>query len=88
MKFKLSLTGHFYKENEIKKYEELGFTFAELDGTFLGNTHSLIDTNENLESIYPEIEISSLEELEKFTKDYGEIILYNNTIEIYNDYRE
>ena len=34
------------------------------------------------------IDINSLEELLNFTVKYGEIIIYNETLEIYDDYRE
>jgi hypothetical protein len=88
MKFKLSLTGNFYKENEIKKYEELGFEFEKLDGVFLGDTHKLIDLDENGEWLVSEIEINTIDELIKFVEKYGKIIFWNDKIEIYNDYRE
>lgn len=35
-----------------------------------------------------EIEINTLEELVRFTREYGEIVLDENYIEIYDDYRE
>jgi hypothetical protein len=35
-----------------------------------------------------EIEVSSLEELVNMTKEYGKIIINENTLEIYDDYRE
>ena len=77
MKFTLSTSGHFYPQaDRRKKLEKIGFTFKPSDYKDFTIEGS------------PEIEINSLEELIEFTDRFGEIIVSNSSIEIYNDYRE
>ena len=79
MKFTLTTTGDFYTdEDQIEKLKGLGFEFTQ---------DSLLNIFEIKEGS-KEIEINSLEDLVKFTENYGEIILNENEIEIYDDYRE
>ncbi|WP_114752280.1 hypothetical protein [Pleomorphovibrio marinus] len=77
MKFKLQTTGDFYpKDEERKKLEPLGFKFIPSD----------------YERFYiegePEIEINSLEDLIEFSNKFGELIISDGYIEIYDNYRE
>ena len=77
MKFTLSTSGHFYPQADRRKeLEEIGFTFKPSD--YKGFT---IEGS-------PEIEINSLEELIQFANKFGEIIVGDGSIEIYDDYRE
>lgn len=77
MKFTLSTSGHFYPQADRRKeLEEIGFTFN--PSNYKGFT---IEGS-------PEIEINSLEELIQFANKFGEIIVGDGSIEIYNDYRE
>lgn len=79
MKFTLTTTGYFYTdEDQIEKLKGLGFEFTQ---------DALLNIFEIKEGS-KEIEINSLEDLVKFTENYGEIILNENEIEIYDDYRE
>ena len=77
MKFRLSTSGYFYpKADRRKKLEEIGFSFKPSDYkgfTIAGS---------------PEIKMDSLEELIKFSDKFGEIIVSNGSIEIYDDCRE
>jgi hypothetical protein len=79
MKFKIDTSGFFYSVEEAKKLEDLGFTFEKYEyrGHQFHKTSKLI-----------EIEINSLDELLKFVKEYGPIILKEDEIEIYDNYRE
>lgn len=77
MKFTLSTSGHFYPQADRRKeLEEIGFTFKPSDYKDFTIEGS------------PEIEINSLEELIQFADKFGEIILRDYSIEIYDDYRE
>lgn len=77
MKFKLSTSGNFYPQaDRRKKLEEIGFTFKQSDYKYFTIEGS------------PEIEINSLEDLIQFADKFGEIIVGNESIEIYDDYRE
>jgi len=77
MKFTLSTSGHFYPQADRRKeLEEIGFTFNPSDYKDFTIEGS------------PEIEINSLEELIQFANKFGEIIVGDGSIEIYNDYRE
>jgi hypothetical protein len=77
MEFTLSTSGHFYSQADRRKeLEEIGFTFKPSDYKDFTIEGS------------PTIEINSLEELIQFADKFGEIIVGNGSIEIYNDYRE
>lgn len=73
MKFNLSTSGWSYSEqDEISRLEKLGFTFG--PRKYIAGE--------------PTIEINTLDELMEFVKEYGQIVLDIDTIEIYDDYRE
>jgi hypothetical protein len=78
MKFKLSTSGRFYHGDEYQKeLESLGFKFTPNDyKPFYKLDHE------------PEIEINTLEELIAFRERFGELILTDGEIEIYDNYRE
>lgn len=86
MKFKLRMTtDSFGKYSEgYNQALELGFTFERKEHMLPSqrNTYYLELQGE------PTVEINTIEELVDFTEKYGEIIVYKDTIEIYNDYRE
>jgi len=76
MKFNLCTSGYFYDDAEKRKeLEALGFVFENIKETW----HIVKTTT---------IEINSLEELLAFTEKWGDIVLNNDTIEIYDYYRE
>ena len=67
MKYNLYTLKNFYSsKGEIEKLKELGFTFVKADDDFL------------IEGT-PEIEISSLMELQELIKDWGEISISSTT---------
>jgi carbamate kinase len=82
MKIRIDTTGTFYKEDEKEKLERLGFEF---------NRSSRLGWRK-IPTINPIIEISTIDELLEFVKEWGHIILdregNNLTIEIYDYYRE
>ena len=82
MKFRLETSGIYYSESEKNKLEKLGFHFAEADKRNLSTAYRI--------KSYPkvEIEINSLEELMILVKEFGEIIISENELEIYDNYRE
>jgi hypothetical protein len=83
MKFTVKTSGYFYNnDDEMERLKKLGFTFK---NTAIGIREH---TNYVKEQYEVEIEVSSLEELVNMTKEYGRIIIDENTLEIYDDYRE
>ena len=77
MKFELSTSKHFYPDkNERIELSKLGFTFRPSEYKEYAIEGTL------------EIEINSLEELIEFSKEFGELIIEDKSIEIYNGYRE
>jgi len=79
MKFKLRTSGNFYSPKDIEPLEALGFKFEDT---------SLVDKKTKYKIEDAEVEINSLEQLMEFVSKYGEIVLSNDAIEIYDDYRE
>lgn len=77
MKFNLTTSSKFYRENDKEKLESIGFKFE--DSSIMGEWYRTNDSS---------IEISSLEELIDFCKEWGNIVFDENQIEIYDDYRE
>jgi hypothetical protein len=79
MKYKLTTSGCFYRdESKRKKLEKLGFSFEE-------TSHGMKIKRDDNDVV---IEISTLEELHKFIRKYGDIVMGEDSIEIYDDYRE
>lgn len=77
MKFKVTTSGYFYpEETRRKKLEKIGFIFKPSDYKKFKISGD------------PIIEIKDLNELIKFTNKFGEIIISDGIIEIYDDYRE
>lgn len=80
MKFKVTTSGAFYTEAQAEKLKKLGFTFGVNEYDTRGRPYM---TGCNVE-----VEISTLEELIAFSDEWGEIIVSDGEIEIYDDYRE
>jgi hypothetical protein len=84
MKFKLRTTKDYYypdkhgNKNYIEKLKSIGFKFEIYE--YIGKKCLKIKDIEEIEL--------DLEELVNLTKEFGEIIIENNTLEIYNSYRE
>ncbi len=79
MRFKISTIGAFYNKNEATKLKTLGFQFE--TGEFIyGKSYHKIQSPDSW------LEIHTLEELTRFIKEYGTIIIDEDTIEIYDDY--
>lgn len=78
MRFELSTAGNFYSNaSEIEKLKKLGFKFEWLE-----------EYNKYAISNYPEIHISTMDELMDFIKEYGRIIIDEGVIKIYDNYLE
>jgi len=80
MKFDVTTSGYFYSDIEsMGRLSILGFKFKK-------------HQQYGWEIVSPEegivVEINTLEDLMKFVSEHGEIILGEDFIEIYNDYRE
>lgn len=85
MKFTVRTTGAFYTPDEAAKLEKLGFQFSDRGETFWENEPKTRYNNCN----HVEVEINTLEELLAFADEWGEVIISDdNTLEIYDDYRE
>lgn len=77
MKFTLETTGYFYSAEKAEKLKKLGFTFRDSHyGQFA----------KCLESV--DIEIDTLDDLVAFAREWGDVIINEGKIEIYDDYRE
>jgi len=83
MIFKLSQLYYWVDKEEKEQLEKLGFKFKKTGKKYRSHGEFEVGSNENLT-----IEISTLEELVSFVKKYGKIVLYEDEIEIYNNYRE
>ena len=76
MKFTLSTTGYFYPNQEDRfKLEKIGFAFRHSE-------YGVCKTDTK-----PEIEFSTLEDLIRFGNEFGEIIVTDGSIEIFDDHR-
>ena len=80
MKFDLSTVGYFYTVEDAKKLEELGFQFDN-NGYDKRLCKRIIPNS-------VELNISSLEELLEFSDKWGELIISDGNIMIYDDYCE
>ena len=80
MKFKVTTSGSFYTKDEAEKLKSLGFTFGVNEYDEMRRPYLTGD--------YDEVEISTLEELISFSNYWGDIIVSDGKIEIYDDYRE
>ena len=76
MKFKLKTTRVAYRENQIDDLKSIGFQFERR------NDDDFRIVND------PEIEFNSVEEIVEFSKDWGELIIDEDVLEIYDDWRE
>ena len=85
MRFRLTQNKFWMGDEEKEKLEKLGFKFKEELNEDYRKRNEKWKCDNNVE---PVIGISSLEDLMKLVKDYGVIVLSENGIEIYNDYRE
>jgi len=82
MKFRLTTTGNLYWAEEAKKLEKLGFEFREGESAWEGKI-VFYKKESNLT-----VEINNLDELLAFQKEWGDLILSENKIQIYDDYAE
>ena len=84
MRFRLTQDKFWMGDEEKERLEELGFKFKEeLNEDYRKNGKWKCDSN-----VEPGIEINSLDDLMKLVEKMGDIILSEDRIEIYNNYRE
>lgn len=92
MKFQLRTTGSTYEDGRYKKQlEKLGFKFKPHDDEYNKLYQQLHKSKK--QQFYmgyseTEIEINTLEDLLQFVRKFGQIVLDEDSIEIYDDYRE
>ena len=80
MKYTVSTTDWCYTKAQIKDLEALGFTFNLIEDESLRACYSI--QGEGV------VSLNTLEDLEGFISRWGEIVLNNFHIEIYDNYRE
>lgn len=80
MIFKLTTSGHYYNEPEMRELEKLGFTFKRAPSDAYRPWVRDVGV--------ATVSFSTLEELMLFQQQVGAIILDGDEIEIYDDYRE
>jgi len=76
MKFELDKATGSNTDLEKEKYEKLGFKYSKYGEYWYNNFPG------------PTIEISTLEELMEFVREYGKIVLKEGKITIYDTYLE
>lgn len=81
MEFKLKTAGYFYSDEDAEKYRKLGFKFSVYKDAFNPNRKNVIDGD-------PTISFSSLEELMSFIEEWGDVVVSNGEIRIYDNYLE
>ena len=84
MTFNLTTTGSFYSTKQKERLEQLGFEF-ELEPNDKNFIH-LGDWHKTEKSC--SITMHSLEDLLEFQKEWGDLILTEDTIQLYDDYNE
>lgn len=80
MKFKVTTAGSFYSEQQAEKLRKLGFEFGINDYDMQRRPFK---TGGDVE-----VEFKTLDELIDFSNEWGELIVSDGHIEIYDDYRE
>jgi len=83
MTFALTTSGYFYTKDQADALSELGFKFTPYPEHYKGRDMMRKDGPDEVT-----IEIKTLEELMAFTQKWGECVVGNGHIEIYDDYRE
>lgn len=84
MKFKLNTTGTFYSSEEATKLRVLGFKFRTTKEVYGAGAFTPQEFYKDHQDV--EVEISTLEDLLKFISSWGECIIDDNSITIYDDY--
>lgn len=83
MQFKVTTSGVYYAPEQATKLGSLGFRFEP------GTPEWYPEKNQRKIGYDPVlVEIDSLEALISFSSTWGQVIVSNDTIEIYDDYRE
>ena len=83
MRLKLDTASYYVDEEKKKLYEELGFRYIPYEPGKLGGTFETPMWTKD-HKIETTIELSTLEELLKFIKRYGEIVMDEDEITIYD----
>ncbi len=83
MKFKLTTTSFYYRKRDVNKLKKYGFAFE-----FIGKNEKYFVKTPWKRVNNPSIEIATLEDMTRFQRKVGAIILNGDEIEIYDDYRE
>ena len=78
MRFKLTTSGFIYNKDKAQKLKLLGFSFE----YYNENMMYMIKKDD------VDVDIYTLEELIAFSTKWGEIIISDGSIEIYDEYRE
>jgi hypothetical protein len=78
MEFKVSTSAHRYSKEEVLLLKPLGFQFESCDN----------DNKKWRITNTPTIKLKSLAELMVFVEKYGIVVLSQDEISIYDDYRE
>jgi len=83
MKFEITTTSYDYDKKDSDKLKSLGFEFKTESHTNLKGYERYSKKDKKVFK-----EINSIDELMEFVKQYKKVIIYENTIEIYDNYRE
>lgn len=81
MKFQLKTAGYFYTEAQAAELQKIGFTFEPHTG--IRKKHEFAKQDSDIE-----IEFTTLDELVRFAHKWGDLVITEDTIEIYDNYRE
>lgn len=92
MKYQLTTAGRRYPEDIKSKLEKFSFKFGKAEKCYDGEIRYPKLENENWEEdgiyVKGEVEINTLEELQTFIKEWGPVIMDDNSICIYDGWVE
>ena len=83
MEFGITTTSWDYSKEDAEKLKTLGFEFKTESHTNLKGYERYFKKGKEVFK-----EFSSIEDLMDFVKQYKQVVIYDNTTEIYDDYRE
>ncbi len=81
MIFTISTSGHFYSEQGAEELQRIGFTFLRDPSYFTDRPMCKSDHK-------PSIHVDTLDELLGLSEKWGDLIIGDGHIEIYDNYRE
>lgn len=89
MNFKLECIQSMFTSDEANRYKTLGFTFRECSSPIVDGVYNGVEEPPYLLKIKDDtltLSLSTLEELRKFQEEWGDLILTEDTLKIYDQW--